>query len=97
MTVHHSAIQTGDQAHRLPIVALGLSLSAFFSITYGLCVALRVFVPDVGNHLPWFQFLPGFDWTPTGILLGLFESIAYGWYVALVYGFLFNWFSSQRG
>lgn len=96
MSTHYSTAQTVDHAKRLPLVSLGLSMSAFFAITYGLCVALRLFVPDVGDHLPWFQFLPGFDWTPTGIFLGLIESVAYGWYVALLFGSLFNWFSSQR-
>lgn len=80
----------------MPIKTFGLSLSAFFAITYLLCVALRLVVPDVGNHLPWFQFLPGFEWTPFGMLLGLIESVGYGWYVALVFGALFNFFVSHR-
>lgn len=80
----------------IPISAFGTSLSVFFAITYLLCVVLRLVVPDVGNHLPWFQFLPGFEWTPFGILLGLIESVAYGWYVALVFGGLFNFFLSRR-
>jgi hypothetical protein len=37
------------------------------------------------------QFFPGFVWlTPGSVLLGLAESVAYAWYVALVLGGLFN-------
>ena len=42
-------------------------------------------------HQPWLQFFPGFVWlTPGSVLLGLAESVAYAWYVALVLGGLFN-------
>jgi hypothetical protein len=96
MSNHHTPARSADPTGPLPIDAFGLSLSVFFAITYLLCVVLRLLVPDVGNHLPWFQFFPGFGWTPSGILLGLIESLAYGWYVALVFGWLFNFFVSRR-
>jgi hypothetical protein len=33
------------------------------------------------------QFFPDFVWlTPESVLLGLVESVAYGWYAALVFG-----------
>ena len=95
MTLHQTPARSTAHASPLPIVPFGLSLSAFFAITYLLCVALRIFVPDVGNHIPRFQFLPGFDWTSAGILLGLAESVAYGWYAAVVFGWLFNFFVSR--
>ncbi len=97
MATHNTPTTPVRQIGAIPIAAFGLSLSAFFAITYLLCVALRLLVPDVGNHIPWFQFFPGFSWTPAGVLLGLIESVAYGWYVALVFGWLFNFFAVWRG
>jgi hypothetical protein len=42
-------------------------------------------------HQPWLQFYPGFVWlTPGSVLLGLVENVVYAWYVALVFGGLFN-------
>lgn len=46
-----------------------------------LCFALRFLVPDVGNHIPWFQFFAGFSWLgstgglPLTVAVGLFEFL----------------------
>lgn len=97
MTMHSSVETTARRIEMIPITIFGLSLSAFFALTYLLCVAFRLVVQDAGNHIPWFQFFPGFSWTLGGVLLGLIESVAYGWYVALVFGWLFNFFAAWRG
>ena len=39
----------------------------------------------LGPFLPWFKPL---DWY--GALNGLIEAIVYGWYIALVFGMLYN-------
>jgi hypothetical protein len=96
MTIHNAPQMAVGRTGTIPVAAFGLSLSAFFAITYLLCVALRLVVPDIGNHIPWFQFFPGFSWTLGGVLLGFVESVAYGWYVALVFGWLFNFFAARR-
>lgn len=88
--------KTTAREAEIPIIAFGLSLSTFFAISYLICVALGIALPDVRMHLPWLQFFPGFAWTAPGILLGLFESLVYGWYVAVVFGALFNFFASAR-
>lgn len=76
---------------RIPIVALGISLSAFLALSFLLCILLGSVVQGWGMHQPWLQFFPGFVWlTPGSILLGLAESVAYAWYVAFVFGGLFN-------
>jgi len=47
-------------------------------------------------HKPWLQFFPGFEWLTTkGFLIGLGESFVYGWYVALVFGPLYNLFAAR--
>jgi hypothetical protein len=76
---------------RIPLVPLGIALSAFFAISYTLCILLGLVTWDWGLHQPWLQFFPGFTWlTWPSFFLGLAESIAYGWYTALVFGGLYN-------
>jgi hypothetical protein len=83
-----------NQIRQFPLVPLGLSISSFFIITYVLCIALALVVPDWRMHQPWLQFFPGFEWlTVRGFIIGLVEAILYGWYVALVLGGLFNFFA----
>src|SRR5262245_56999488 len=87
---------------RIPLFRLGVSLSAFFAISYLVCILLGVIGGwDWGLHQPWLQFLPGFTWlTWPSFFLGLAESIAYGWYAALLFGGLYNFavarFSAAR-
>ena len=83
---------------RVPVVTLGLSLSAFFALSFTLCVLLGLVLPDWGLHQPWLQFLPGFTWlTGPSFFLGLIESFAYGWSVALIFGPLYNLFAARGG
>ena len=79
---------------RLAIVPLGLSLGSFLVITYLLCVLFGIFVSDRGMHQLLSQLLPGFTWiTWPSFFLGLFWSVVYGWYIAVVFAPLFNFFS----
>lgn len=84
---------------RIPIVPLGISLSAFFVVSYLVCILLGIVGGwDWGLHQPWLQFLPGFTWlTLPSFFLGLVESIAYGWYTALLFGGLYNFALSRFG
>lgn len=85
-------------ALRLRIVPVGLSLSSFLVVTYVLCVALGAVWPEFGLHKPWLQFFPGFEWlTLRGFVIGLAESIGYGWYAALVFVPLYNFFAPRGG
>jgi len=81
----------------LSIEAVGWSTSLFFLITYLLCIASAVVLPDWKWHEPWLQFFPGFEWlTITGFLIGFGESLLYGWYVALIFVPLYNFFIRRR-
>jgi hypothetical protein len=86
---------TPDSEPQIPITALAFSLSAFFAITFLLCVAAGFFVSGLGSHA-LLQFFPRFSWTDAGIHHGLIESLAYGFYAAIVFGVLFNFFA-RRG
>lgn len=83
-----------NRSQKVSLVVLGLSVSSFFVITYFLCIALGLLWPDEGIHKPWLQFFPGFEWlTIQGFVTGFVEAVLYGWYVAAVFGTLYNFFS----
>lgn len=81
---------------RLPVFALGTSLGLFLAITFTLCVLFDLLFPGQAMYQSWLQFLPGFTWLSwPSFLLGLVESFAYGWYVALIFGPLYNFFAAR--
>ena len=81
----------------IPVFALGMSLSLFFVISYLLCLLGYLVFPGLPiNHAALSIFLPGFELPNLNLgmfLLGLVESFAYGWYIALVFGPLYNFFA----
>ncbi len=80
--------------HRLPVAVLGPNFSLSLAITYVLCVVFDLFFPRQAMHQNWLPILPGFTWlTWPSFVLGLVESLAYGWYAALIFGPLFNFFA----
>ncbi len=81
----------------VPVIPLGLSLGAFFVISYALCVLFYLVFPQaVLNHAVLTLFLPGFKLLTWGsFVLGLIESFGYGWYVALIFGPLYNYLASR--
>lgn len=81
---------------RLPVLAFGMSLGIFLSVTYVLCVAFDLLFPGMAMYETWLRLLPGFTWLSwPSFALGLVESFAYGWYVALVFAPLFNFFARR--
>jgi 2TM family of unknown function (DUF5676) len=82
------------QAGVIPIVTLGLSLSLFFVISYMICIARYLLLPGLPvQHASLSIFLPGFEllsWR--SLCLGMAESFVWGWYIALVFGSLYNFF-----
>jgi hypothetical protein len=83
---------------RLPLVAFGLSLGLFLTITYILCVGFDLIFPSQAMYPSWQHLLPGFTWlTWPSFVIGLVETFAYGWYVALIFVPLFNVFASRSG
>lgn len=81
---------------RVPVVALGISLSLFLVLTYALCVLFDLWFPSLAMNPVWSKLLPGFVWiTWPSFFLGLAEAFAYGWYVALIFAPLFNFFSRR--
>jgi hypothetical protein len=81
----------------ISIVTLGLALSVFFAITYVICIAGYLLLPGLPvQHASLSVFLPGFEllsWR--SFFLGLVESFSWGWYIAVVFAPLYNFFSRR--
>ncbi len=81
---------------RIPVLALGMSLGLFLALTYVLCVVFDLWFPEQAMYQTWLPLLPGVTWlTWPSFLLGLVESFAYGWYAALVFAPLYNFFVAR--
>jgi hypothetical protein len=95
MATTHFSIGTEGVGRRLPVFALGLSLSAFLAISYVLCIVGYLIAPGLPvKHEALAIFLPGFSllsWQT--FLIGLVESYAWGRYIGLVFGALYNFFA----
>ena len=101
------AANTADVAHRLeahgpipgriPVIAFGMALSSFLAMSYVLCVLGYLLFPSLPiNHAALTIFLPGFEllsWST--FCLGFIESFIWGWYVALIFGPLYNFFLTR--
>ncbi len=78
----------------IPIVAFGLGLSTFFVVSYIICILGYLFLPGLPvDHAALAIFLPGFtllSWQ--SFFLGLIETFLWGWYIALLFGWLYNFF-----
>ena len=82
----------------IPVVALGMSLGSFFALTFVLCVLFDLWFPALAMNPVWAPLLPGFTWISwASFLLGLIEAFAYGWYVSLIFGPLYNFFVTRSG
>jgi hypothetical protein len=82
----------------IPVIGFGMSLSLFFLISYVICIIGYLLFPGLPiNHAALAIFLPGFGLlTWQTFLLGLIESFVWGWYIALIFGPLFNFFANRQ-
>lgn len=75
----------------IPIPVLGLSLAAFLTITFVVCVVFDLLFPAHAMYPAWEKLLPGFTWISwSSFFLGGIETFAYGWYAAFVFGPIYN-------
>jgi hypothetical protein len=87
---------TAEARARLSIAAVGMSLGLFFAITYLLCVLYGLVVAERGMHELLALVIPAFTWLSwPSFIWGLVVSFAYGWYVAVVFVPLFNFFAAR--
>ena len=84
----------------ISLLAVGHATSLLLAVTFSLCVAFDLVFPEMAMYEVWLKLLPGFEWLSwRSFLLGLVESYGYGWYFALVWVPLHNFFLArqQRG
>jgi hypothetical protein len=97
MTMPERAHSPVSDHPRISVFVLGLSLSLFLTISYVLCVVGYLVLPGLPiEHSALAIFLPGFallSWQT--FILGAVESFAWGWYVALIFCPLFNFFAAR--
>lgn len=85
-------ITKGKEGDMLNIKVVTWSLALFGTITYLVCVAYGLIVPE-SLHMTAVleQILPGFRWlTPVGFVVGLGEAFLYGAYAGLVFAPIYN-------
>lgn len=83
-----------DFIFRSTLLALKTSYIAYKTGRFNvLCIGFNLVFPGHTMYEAWQKLLPGFEWlTLKDFLLGLVESYAYGWYIALVWVPLHNFF-----
>ena len=87
----------------IPVGALGTSLSLFFAISFVLCVLGYLLERTFGfllqiAHSALALVLPGFQFDSwSRFFVGFAESLAWGWYIALIFGPLYNFFVTRQG
>ena len=93
-----AAESTANRAALIPVVTLGMGLGLFLAISYLACIVLYLIAPGMASgHAVLVLLLPGFkllSWP--SFFLGLVESFGYGWYIALIFAPLYNYFATRR-
>jgi hypothetical protein len=70
---------------RIRYLPTAVALGAFLAGSYVVCSVWDGLFPSWAMHTAWEPLLPGFSWWSFGsFLLGLVESFAYGFWLALV-------------
>ncbi|MEQ8365233.1 MAG: DUF5676 family membrane protein [Alphaproteobacteria bacterium] len=83
---------------RLPlrIVPVGMSLAVFLVITYLVCVSYGLIFQNANMHQLLPMLLPGFIWFSwQSFFIGLLWAFAYGWYAAIVFIPIYNFFAAR--
>ena len=94
---HQGVSLSSQRATLIPVYALGMATSLFFAISYVLCVLAYLLYPDmISGHAILPLLLPSFKFLSWGsFFLGLIESFVLGWFVAIVFGPLYNYFVAR--
>ena len=86
--------QNASDTRTISIITFGQALSVFFMFSYTICIIGYLLFPGMPvKHESLAIFLPGFtllSWHT--FFLGLIESFIWGWYIALVFGPIYNFF-----
>ncbi len=78
-------------------IPVGHALSLFLAVTFTACIIWGLFAPPAMHmHKAWESLLPGFQWiSVSAFFIGLAWAYAYGWYTALVFVPISNFFNKR--
>jgi len=80
----------------ISLTAVGHATSLFLAVTFILCVLWGLLLPEYVMYPSWRILLPGFEWLSwRSFILGLVESWSYGWYFALIWVPIYNFFAGH--
>jgi hypothetical protein len=75
---------------------VGMALGILLALSFVLCVIFGLLFPNATMYQVWLPLLPGVTWMSwPSAFLGLIESFAYGWYIAVIFVPAFNFFSRK--
>ncbi len=78
------------------IYTVGMSLGVLLALSFALCVVFGLLLPEATMYQAWLPLLPGVSWMSwPSALLGLVESFAYGWYIAVIFVPTWNFFERR--
>ncbi len=84
-------MKCSHQQQGLPLLAVGHATSLTLAISFSLCVAFDLLLPEHAMYSAWQQLLPGFEWLSwKSFFLGLLEAYGYGWFFALIWVPIYN-------
>ena len=83
---------------RVSIKPIGWALSLLLTFTFVLDVIGGLLFPNFWTMYKFWELaLPGFAWLSWGTLLyGVIASFVAGWYIAIVFGLLYNYFAGRE-
>ena len=83
--------------NNLSLKPIGHATSLFLAITFLICVSFDVIFPQHAMFRVWQDLLPGFEFISwKTFIIGLVEAYTYGWYFAVIWVPLYNFFSSRK-
>lgn len=81
--------------HSLPYLPAMFASCMLFQVIYVLCVALWAVFPDLKGHALLIDIFPQFQLLDVpSFFYGLIASAIYGWFMAVVFVFFYNLWSS---
>lgn len=85
-------------SNSISLKAFGHATSLLLLFTFVVCVFFDLLFPEHAMFKAWQDLLPGFEFINLkSFFLGAIESYAYGWYFALIWVPIYNYFVSKEG
>lgn len=82
--------------NKISIKVVGYATGFFLIIAYLSCIVFDLIFPEHAMYKVWAGLLPGFEWLNLkSFLIGLVEVFLYGWFIAIVWVPLYNYFGSR--